>query len=124
MTFDDFYTKKDQIKNQIEDFILGVNIDDNDEDAPIRFGATIGKEKVELMLDLLRETSELSAEYGGFNGQFSAYIDFLSDKEKRIHYFCCEYLYFLDRQENNPAKARERILKRRAEMIKKLQVRN
>lgn len=121
MTFDDFHTKKDQIKNQIENIILSANIDDNDDDATIRFGEKIGKEKVELTLNLLRETAELSAEYGGFNGQFSAYIDFLSDREKRIHYFCSEYLYFLDRQENNPEKARERILKRRAEMTKKLQ---
>ncbi|HDR1267301.1 TPA: hypothetical protein QB264_000502 [Pasteurella multocida] len=124
MTSDVFYTKKDLIKNQIENFILGVNIDDNDDEAPIRFGEMLGKEKVELILNLLRETAEISAEYGGFNGQFSAYIDFLSDREKRIHYFCSEYLYFLDKQENNPAKARERILKRRAEMIKKLQNRN
>ncbi|WP_424408498.1 hypothetical protein [Pasteurella sp. PK-2025] len=121
MTFDDFYTKKDRIRNQIDILILGVNIDDNDDEAPIRFGEMIGKEKIELILNLLRETAEISAEYGGFNGQFSAYIDFLSDRERRIHYFCSEYLYFLDKQENNPVKARERILKRRAEMIKKLQ---
>ncbi|MFC0971899.1 hypothetical protein ACFGXK_04360 [Pasteurella multocida] len=123
MTLDEFYTKKNRIKDQVESLILGANIDDNDDDAPLRFGEKIGKEKVEMTLNLLREKAELFAEYRGFNGQFSAYIDFLSDREKRIRYFCCEYLYFLNRQENNPAKARERILKRRAEMIKKLQAR-
>lgn len=124
MTPEDFYIRKEKIKNQIENLISGFNLDDNDDDAPIRFGEALGEEKVKLISNLIEKTAEISVEYGGYNGQFSSKIDYLSDREKCIHYFCNNYLYFLSKQQNNPEKARERILKRRTEMIKKLKSRN